>query len=120
MNIAEMAQKFVALLTMMPWFRVARLDVLENPNGIEISSRAARLLDHEQTAVSSGDFVHSADHSRLQYFRFAEQRPAPLLIGSTAPWLRLDKVRNSALPSSIVGIAPTEFLNHSLRTVLAE
>jgi hypothetical protein len=120
MNIAVMARKFLALLTMIPWFRVARFDVSENSNEIEISSRAARLLDHGQTARASGNCVHSADHSRLQYFRFAEQRPARLLTGSTAPWLRLDKVRNSALPSSIVGIARTEFLNHSLRTVLAE
>ena len=104
---------------MISWL-LAGFDVLENPNQFELySSRAARLPDHGQTAIS-GDSVQYADRSKLHYFGFAEQRPAPLLIGSTAPWLKLDEVCNSALPSSIVGIAQTEFSNHSLRTALAE
>jgi hypothetical protein len=120
MNIAAMARKFLALLMIISWL-LAGFDVLENSNQFELySSRPPRLPDHGQTAKPSGDSVHSADHSKLHYFRFAEQRSPPLLIGSTAPWLKLDKVRNSALPSSIVGFVRTEFLKHSLRTVLAE
>ena len=120
MNIAGIARRLLALLMMMITWLLADFDVLENPNPIELSSRVNRLSDYGQTAKPSGDFVHSADHSRLHHFRFAEQHPTPLLIGSTAPWLKLDKVCNSVVLSSIVGIAQTEFLNHSLRTALAE
>jgi hypothetical protein len=120
MNIAGMARRLLALLMMISWL-LAGFDVLENPNQFELySCRAARLPIHGQAEKPSGDSVHSVDHSKIHYFHFTEQRPAPLLIGATAPWLKLDMVRNSALPSSNVGITQTEFLNHSLRTVLAE
>lgn len=79
-------------MIMITWLP-AGFDVLENPNPFELySSRAVRLPDHGQAAKPGGDFVDSEDHSKLHHFRFAEQRPAPLLIGSTSPWLKLDKV----------------------------
>jgi hypothetical protein len=105
---------------MITWL-LAGFDVLENPYPFELySSRAGRLPDHGHAATPGGDFVYSADHSRLHHSHFAEQRPASLLIGSTPPWLKLDKVCAPAVFSSIVGIAQTEFLNQSLRTALAE
>lgn len=116
MNIAGMARSLPALLMMMISWLLAGFDVLENPNQFELySSRAARLPLHGQAEKLSGDSVRFPDHSKIHYFRCTKQRPAPLLIRATAPWLKLDMVRNSALPSSNVGIAQTEFLNHSLR-----
>jgi hypothetical protein len=116
MNIAGMARRLLALLMMIFWL-LAGFDVLENPNQLELYSfRAARLPVHGQAEKPSGDSVH-ADHSKIHY-HFTEQRPAMLLIGAMAPWLKLDRVRNSALPSSNVGIAQTEFLNHSPRSWL--
>jgi hypothetical protein len=116
MNIAAMARRLMALPMMMIFWLLAGFDVLENRHPFELySSNAARLPDHGQTAKYSGDSIHSADHSKLHYLRVSEQRGAPLLIGSTAPWLKLDKVCNFALPSSVVKIAQTEFLDHPLR-----
>jgi hypothetical protein len=120
MNIAGIARRLLALLMIMISWLLAGFDVLENPNQFEpYSSRAARLPVHGHAEKPSGNSVRSADHSKIHY-HFREQRPAILLIGATAPWLKLDMVRNSALPSSNVGITQTEFLNYSLRTVLAE
>lgn len=107
-----MARSLLALL-MISWL-FAGSDLLENPDRIEIhSSRAAGLPDHGQTASCSGDFVHCADHSRLHDFGFTEQSPAPLLLGCTTTWLKLEKVRNSAARSSVVGMRSQNFLNHS-------
>ncbi|HEX2244203.1 MAG TPA: hypothetical protein VHK27_13340 [Gammaproteobacteria bacterium] len=106
-------------MKMIIWL-LAGFAVLENPNPIEFSSRVVRLLEHGQIARTSGDFVHSSDHSRVYHFRFVKQRPATLLIGSTAPWLEPDKVCSSAVLSSIIESTQTGFLNRSLRTALAE
>jgi hypothetical protein len=99
---------------MISWL-LAGFDVLENPTQFELySSRGARLPDPGQTAKPSGDSVRAAAHSKLHYFRFAEQRPASLLISPTAPWLKLDTVRNSALPSSIVQLRrQNSYITHS-------
>ena len=68
-------------MIMITWL-LAGFDVLENPYPFELySSRAGRLPDHGHAATPGGDFVYSADHSRLHHSHFAEQRPAPLLIG---------------------------------------
>lgn len=107
----DIARGLLALLMMMIYWLLAGFDVLENPNPSELSSPAARLADHGQTAKPSGDFVHYPNHSKLYYFRFCGVASGPLLTGSTAPWLKPDKLCNSAVLSSIAGIAPTEFLN---------
>ena len=107
----DIARGLLALLMMMIYWLLAGFDVLENPNPSELSSPAARLADHGQTAKPSGDFVHYPNHSKLYYFRFCGVASGPLLTGSTAPWLKPDKLCDSAVLSSIAGIAPTEFLN---------
>ena len=78
MNIADMAQKFLALLMMIPWFRFARFYVLEAADlAAYLSSLAARataylILDKTQPTPptlliprNTGDFI----------FRFTERRP---------------------------------------------
>jgi hypothetical protein len=122
MNIAAMARKFLALLLIMiSWFSVAGFDILEDPNRSEFySSRAARLPDHRQTTKLTESFIGSVGHSRLRYFRFIELCGAPLLIGSTAPWQKLYKVHNCAVPRSSIGIAHSRIFKSSFRTASAE
>jgi hypothetical protein len=121
MNIAAMARKFLALLLIISWFSGAGFDVLERPNRSEFySSPAARLRDHRQTARLTENFIGSVGHSRLRYFHFMEQREARLLIGSTAPWQKLDKVHESAVPPSTIGTAQSRIFKFSFRTASAE
>jgi len=122
MNIAAMARTFVALLLkMISWFSVAGFDLFEDANGSGFYLfPAARLPDHRQTTRLTESFVDSVAHSRLRYFTFIAQRGASLLIGSTAPWQKLDAVHKSAVPRSSTGTAQSRIFKSSFRTASAE
>ena len=87
-----MARRFLALLLMgTSWFRVARFDVLEDPDSVERfklqSFHPARLLDHAQTARPTEKLIDSASHTS----------PAQLVIGSRTLWQHISKL-HSAVP----------------------
>jgi hypothetical protein len=86
MNIACMAQKFLALLLIISWISLSGFDVLEDldfPVRVELySSTASPLLDHGQTARLTHNIVESAGQSRLCYSSLMEQPAAQLLICS--------------------------------------
>jgi hypothetical protein len=71
MNIADMAQKFLALLMMTPRFRIPRFDVLEDRGSagpLEVPfCHGNCLLDPGQSPRLPSNFINSADHWRLHF-----------------------------------------------------
>lgn len=84
MNIAWMAQKFLALILVMSWLSLSGFDVLEDldiPDQVKLySSTTKPLLDHGRTARLTHNIVESAGHSRVRYFCCTEQPALQLSI----------------------------------------
>ena len=109
MNIAAMARKFLALILMLISWSLAGFDVLEDPSRFQLHCSGARLVDHGQTLKPTKDFTDSAGHLRISSTRVIEQRPMPLLLDSTTPWQKLDKVHNSTIFVRVSELCSDEF-----------
>jgi hypothetical protein len=96
MNIASMAQKFLALLLIISWLSLSGFDVLEDldfPDQVELhSSPAVPLFDHGRTSRLTHNIVESAGHPKIRYFTFTEQPAAQLLISSQTPFQKTYKL----------------------------